>query len=239
MKMKVKFIICLFVVFFSTAPFAQTSQEQSAAQKAWDQKMMQTYGLSSQDLSDYRDYVQQSNENLQKAQDQKDQQVASEVAQYQQQRDQAKQQAIADYQPLISQTRAQAQENLQNNLSYLKTLPDAKNNPNQAIENVQKMLGHQYQLKQAQDSISQSCNCYDTSDPNNFSSNFLYNEKHERVQRKSPPCRCLPSTSTVSNQVSTDVGKITTIQTQPAVILKSSTDTQTPIQPSSWKIDYN
>ena len=250
MKMKFKLVLCLFAVIFSVSVFAQTtqdqsSQEQTAAEKAWNQNIMQTYGVTAKDLSDYRESIKQTDENLIKAQEKSDQKVAEEAAQNKQKRDQTRQQAASGMQQKISQIRATTQKNLQSNFNYLKTLPEAKDNPQQAIGNVQKMMSHQYQLKQKQDKarasqlITQACDCYDASDPNNFASNFLYNEKHERVQRKNPSCRCLPSSQAVTTKASTGASKITATPVQPAVILKSSTEAQTPAQTSGWKIDYN
>lgn len=34
------------------------------------------------------------------------------------------------------------------------------------------------------------CNCYDTSDPNNYSGNFLYSADKVRIKRLQPACKC-------------------------------------------------
>jgi len=65
--------------------------------------------------------------------------------------------------------------------------------------------------------LSMCKDCYDSSDPQNYKDNFLYNTQGDRMQRLYPPCKC-PAGPAVRTPVT----------------VKPSTSTQK----GGWKIHY-
>lgn len=112
-------------------------------------------------------------------------------------------------------------------------------------EKAEKIMGQKSETEKAQDSVGSGslCDCYDSSSPYNYPSNFIYNHEHARVRRISPFCRCKMSETAVTAAelptVSTTPTRVQPALTPQRVIIKTTQPTQTQKPTSLWQIDYN
>ncbi len=97
-------------------------------------------------------------------------------------------------------------------------------------------------------STAKTCDCYTTTDPYNYSGNFLYDNAGKRISRVYPSsCQCNPQTQntaptiTSSGTANLQTEQNTQISTSP-VVMPNSSSSQTSNQQSSsgggWNIKY-
>ncbi|OGT22576.1 MAG: hypothetical protein A3C55_05475 [Gammaproteobacteria bacterium RIFCSPHIGHO2_02_FULL_42_13] len=95
-------------------------------------------------------------------------------------------------------------------------------------------------------STTQTCDCYTTTDPYNYSGNFLYDNSGKRVSRVYPSCQCNPQaqntvpTVTSTSIIDSQTRQNTQTSTSPVVMPNSNSQTgnQQGSSGSGWNIQY-